>query len=186
MAKDDDTDQTFELISQCAQAFAGAVTGYKVVGVLASTIQSVGATLSGIAQNTDDPQAAENAASKTLSQDAASLVGKTFKTEAGDKYRISIGQLVSGARCISFVQIVAGQGEDTTPVEPGNPCIPDPNDPNWQPPYPRCFLGVRPVETVSNPVGDGQHRLPGGDGQHRLPGGDGQHRLPGGDGQHRG
>ncbi|MFF1401402.1 hypothetical protein ACFVZD_48000, partial [Streptomyces sp. NPDC058287] len=142
----DDTDQTFALISQCADAVAGVITGTGVTGFGYQALELGASILSSIARSDhNDPKAAQQQAGSVLASHAGSLVGKDIETPTG-KFRISLGSVMDGLSCISFTQIATGTGTEQPNTEPGNDCVPPADNPNWQPPN-HCFLGNRQPDT---------------------------------------
>ncbi|MFD6934580.1 hypothetical protein ACFWAP_00290 [Streptomyces goshikiensis] len=109
----------------------------------ANALEVAAATLSGIARNAPKgSQSAVGQAADVLASKLAGLVGKNITTSAGT-FRISLGRVIAGAKCISFAQIATSTGREQPNTQPGNDCVPPPNNPNWQPPD-KCFLGRRP------------------------------------------
>ncbi|MFF1561032.1 hypothetical protein [Streptomyces sp. NPDC058279] len=117
--------------------------------MVASALEVTAATLSNIARNAPKGgQPAVGQAANVLASKLAGLVGKNIATSAGT-FRISLGRVIDGAKCISFAQIATGKGREQPNVQRGNDCVPPPNDPNWHPPD-KCFLGHRQNQQPPN------------------------------------
>jgi hypothetical protein len=149
----DDTDQTYKIISQCADAVAGIVTGSGVKGAAAGAIEAAASALSAIAQNApNDPEGAKQQATSSLYDHLASWTGKDIKIPKGT-LRIDLGQLENGAKCVTFITTVLPSNGRDTGTSGANPdCIPPANGTYWQPPK-ECYsrYGLPGDETQQPP-----------------------------------